>query len=135
IDVFQQIAPRFGAGQLSHYAVCGFGLECGCQRAVSLNLIFQLPQLTDGVPVSIVVRNQDAPDERSVLHADKLREHLLESNSRLKLSQVQDPMQAEVPLLNVESVFQQNHQLRQRACLHGIAIQKLEVTQNLRQIA
>ena len=65
----------------------------------------------------------------------KRNEHALERDRRLELREVEHPVQPPVALLDVDGLFEQDHQLGQRRRLHRKRVEVFEVAENFRQVA
>ena len=135
VHIRQEGLALFALLQLgNNHHSCLASIKDGLELRVGFDLLFELPECLQAVPVAVFDRDQDPADESWIHLTDDFTHRRLQIHRRLELRQVQDPVQTEVTLLDINGLLQIDHQFLQRSFLCGEGIQVLEIPADFGEI-
>ena len=134
VNVSHDAAPFLKPAERSQHTSSVFVAKCSLHPVIGFDLLFHAPEFAHRIPVTIFVGHEDVIGKCDMFFAEHFLQDLLKRDGSLELRQVEDPVQAEVALLDVEAVFEEDHQFRQRRLVHWVPIQEFEVPEDFRQV-
>ena len=126
-----QPPAALGALERAQHVGRGVALERGSQLALALDLLLDLPQVLDRVPVAVLEARLQAAHQPRVLAPAHLRDHRVEVRGGGELGEVEHPVDLPVAVVDVDRVLEVDRHLAHRRRVVVDAVQVLEVALDL----